>query len=230
MGVNWDANQVAGRDRGMADKLDDQSFFQRWSSQKLKARDHVEADGAVVAVAQEDLPAEDDLNSMSSENPSQDAPPQDVPPPDLPDVETLNADSDFTGFLGKNVPQDLTNKALRKLWRSDPVLSNMDGLNDYDEDYSKIGMVYEVVKTAYRIGQGYLMDDLEAKDAADDVNAPGEDDGEGVADERACSEVPSQDESQDQLTKNGENSSFNTLVEGESEVENFHSVEFIKPD
>jgi hypothetical protein len=214
----------------MADKLDDQGFFQRWSSQKLKARDHVEADGTVVAVAREGLPAEDDPNPVSPDNPSQDAPPQDVPPPDLPDVETLNADSDFTGFLGKNVPQDLTNKALRKLWRSDPVLSNMDGLNDYDEDYSKIGMVSEVVKTAYRIGQGYLMDDLEAKDAEDDVIAPGEDDGEGGADDGARSEVPSQDESQDTLTKNGENSSFNTSDEGESDPDNFHSVEFIKSD
>ncbi|OEJ67361.1 hypothetical protein BEN30_09505 [Magnetovibrio blakemorei] len=196
----------------------------------MKARDRVEADGAVVPVAGEVLPAADDPNLVSLDAPSQDAPSQDLPPPDLPDVETLNADSDYTGFLGKNVPQDLTNQALRKLWRSDPVLSNLDGLNDYDEDYSKIGMVSEVVKTAYRIGQGYLMDDLETKDAADDVNAPGENDGEGGADDGARSEVPSQDESQDTLTKNGENSSFNTSSEGESEDEDFHSVEFIKSD
>lgn len=211
----------------MADKPDDQGFFQRWSSQKLKARDSVEVDGAVVAVAVagEDLPVEDDPNLVSP-----DAPAQDLPPPDLPDVETLTADSDFTGFLGKNVPQDLTNQALRKLWRSDPVLSNLDGLNDYDEDYSKIGMVSEVVKTAYRIGQGYLMDDLEENDAVDETTPSDEDDGEAVEDDAARLEASSLDTPQDRLTKNGETSSFNTSNEGESGPEHFHSVEFIKPD
>jgi hypothetical protein len=37
------------------------------------------------------------------------------------------------------VPEELRRLALRKLWRSDPVLANVDGLNDYDLDYTKLG-------------------------------------------------------------------------------------------
>ncbi len=58
------------------------------------------------------------------------------PPPDLPDVETLDEKSDFSAFLGDGVPEDLHRAALRKLWRSDSSFANLDGLNDYDDDYS----------------------------------------------------------------------------------------------
>lgn len=55
---------------------------------------------------------------------------------DLPDIDSLTSGSDFTVFLQKNVPAHLHKLAMRKLWRSDPVLANLDGLNDYDTDYS----------------------------------------------------------------------------------------------
>jgi len=68
------------------------------------------------------------------------------PVPELPPVESLGKDSDFTPFLGKGVPEALTRAALRKLWTSDPALANLDGLNDYDEDYTIIHKVVEVVE------------------------------------------------------------------------------------
>lgn len=55
---------------------------------------------------------------------------------DLPDIESLSYESDFSAFLQKNVPDHLHKMALRKLWASDPVLANVDGLNDYDLDYT----------------------------------------------------------------------------------------------
>lgn len=58
---------------------------------------------------------------------------------DLPDVETLTYESDFTAFMRKGVPEELQRLALHKLWRSSPVLANLDGLNDYDLDYNKLG-------------------------------------------------------------------------------------------
>jgi hypothetical protein len=75
---------------------------------------------------------------------------------DLPDIESLNKDSDYTGFLREGIPEQLKNQALRKLWRSDPVLANLDGLNDYDEDFTKIftKAVTESVKTLFKVGKG----------------------------------------------------------------------------
>lgn len=136
----------------MTDKLDDKGFLQRWSNRKTDVRDGVEVDDAegasvvVVETAEEEPVAQ-------------------IAPEDLPDVETMDADSDYTMFLGENVPQDLAKLALRKLWRSDPLLANLDGLNDYDEDFSKVGMVTEVVKTAYKVGKGFLTEEDENEES-----------------------------------------------------------------
>jgi hypothetical protein len=54
---------------------------------------------------------------------------------DLPDIETLTYESDFSAFIAKGVPKAIRNQALKKLWRSNPVLANLGGLNDYDLDY-----------------------------------------------------------------------------------------------
>ena len=157
----------------MVDKIEEKGFLQRWSARKLEAdRD---AKGAVVP-KEEAQPA----SAVADGDTRSDAEPS-APPPDLPDVETLDAESDYTGFLGDNVPEDLAKMALRKLWRSDPVLANIDGLNDYDADFSKVGMVSEVVKTVYQVGKGYLSadeesDDVEGKEDQTLIDQGGEDD------------------------------------------------------
>lgn len=75
---------------------------------------------------------------------------------DLPPVEELTADSDFTPFLRAEVPEDLHRQALRKLWTSDPVYANDDGLKDYADDYTGMFDLSEPVKTLYRVGRGFL--------------------------------------------------------------------------
>lgn len=58
------------------------------------------------------------------------------------DIEELEYDSDFTPFMDAKVPKALKRMALRKLWRSNPILANIDGLNDYDEDFSDAAAVF----------------------------------------------------------------------------------------
>jgi hypothetical protein len=93
---------------------------------------------------------------------------------DLPDPETLGKDADFTRYLKDGVPEALQRRALRALWRSDPVLANLDGLNDYDEDYRQVGTVAKVVRTAWRAGRGYAHEDAAATDTAGDDATPAE--------------------------------------------------------
>lgn len=73
----------------------------------------------------------------------------------LPDPASLTKDSDFTPFMGDGVPEILKRQALRMLWRSDPVLANLDGLNEYDEDYRAAMMVKEVITSSWKPGRGY---------------------------------------------------------------------------
>ncbi len=74
----------------------------------------------------------------------------------LPDPDSMGAGDDFTAFMVKAVPQHLRNRALRKLWRSNPVLACVDGLNDYDDDYLTGSTGNGPIKTAYQVGKGML--------------------------------------------------------------------------
>lgn len=77
------------------------------------------------------------------------------------DFDSLGYDSDYEQFMEADVPDDVRNTALRKLWVSNPVLANMDGLDDYCEDYTDAAVCLPkgMMKTAYRFGRGFLSDE-----------------------------------------------------------------------
>ncbi len=79
----------------------------------------------------------------------------------LPDPETLVQGDDFAAFMAKAVPEHIRNRALRKLWRSNPVLACVDGLNDYDDDYLSGSYGNAPIKTSYQVGKGLLEHVLE---------------------------------------------------------------------
>ena len=54
---------------------------------------------------------------------------------DMPDIETLNEESDYAGFLSKNVSEGLRKLALQKLFHS-KTYHLCDGLDDYDGNYT----------------------------------------------------------------------------------------------
>jgi hypothetical protein len=94
-------------------------------------------------------------------------------PATLPPVETLNKDSDYALFMRPEVPEDLRQKALRRLWATDAVLSAPDPVDMHNIDYNAVPTFPEGVKTLYRIGKG-MFDELEAeaeKAAADSETA-----------------------------------------------------------
>lgn len=114
--------------------------------------------------------------------------------PDLPDIAELNAESDFSAFLREGVSEDLRRRALRVLWRSDPVLANLDGLNDYDENFRAAGALAEAARTAYRVGKGYLSDDERGPAAeADAENKAENGEGAGAVDDAAADAVETAD-------------------------------------
>jgi len=84
----------------------------------------------------------------------------------LPDPDTLAAGDDFAAFMQKGVPAALRRRALRRLWTSNPVLANLDGLNDYDDDYAAAALSPDVVATAYKVGRGFVKSVVEAEDYA----------------------------------------------------------------
>lgn len=73
------------------------------------------------------------------------------------DLETLDYESDYKLFMKNGVPEALKKRAMQKLWRSNPLLANVDGLNDYDEDFND--PINEGYKSIYKVGQGFLTDE-----------------------------------------------------------------------
>jgi hypothetical protein len=138
---------------------DEEGPLKRWSRRKLEQRDRER---------QVDSPAREEESGSTAvtsggETPFADTPPAADAAPDLPPIESLTRDSDFTVFMREGVPDDLRNLALRKLWRSDPVFANLDGMLEYGEDYSQLFKpgVAATLKTLYRVGQGYLAEPVE---------------------------------------------------------------------
>ena len=75
---------------------------------------------------------------------------------DLPDPDSMKQGDDFSAFMADAVPERLRRRALRQLWRSNPVLANLDNLVDYGEDYTDAALVVENLQTAYQVGKGML--------------------------------------------------------------------------
>ncbi|MEM8691320.1 MAG: DUF3306 domain-containing protein [Pseudomonadota bacterium] len=75
---------------------------------------------------------------------------------DLPEPEAIESSEQVRAFLNATLPQRLKNRALRRLWRLNPTLANLDGLIDYGEDYTDAATVIENMQTAYEVGKGML--------------------------------------------------------------------------
>lgn len=90
---------------------------------------------------------------------------------DLPDPDDLKPGDDVSGFMARAVPERIRQRALRRLWRLNPVLANVDGLVDYGEDYTDAACVVETLQTAYQVGKGML---AHVEALAAEANAPSE--------------------------------------------------------
>jgi hypothetical protein len=156
----------------MADRSDD-DFLARWSRRKRAAPTGAEPAQTAVRGAQRWQPpsAPSDALAAPETGPEAEGDPDVVAK--LPDIDAMDDSSDFSVFLQNGVPEALRRRALRKLWRVNPVLANLDGLNNYDEDYTKLGMVeMPGLKTIYKVGRGFVLDDDEEAEAPTDSTAP----------------------------------------------------------
>ncbi|WP_083096247.1 DUF3306 domain-containing protein [Pseudophaeobacter leonis] len=97
---------------------------------------------------------------------------------ELPEPESLVEGDDFKIFLTDQVPARIKTRALRHLWRANPVLARVDGLVDYGEDFTDAACVIEGLQTAYQVGKGMTkhVDELarQARLASGEVETAGE--------------------------------------------------------
>ncbi len=141
--------------------MSDDDFLSRWS--RRKRADPEEAGKAEQPTAPDPEPeTEEEEAALLSRL-------------ELPLPESLKPGDDFSRFMADGVPEFLRRRALRVLWRSNPVLANLDGLNDYDEDFTSPELTQKVLATGYKVGRGFvarLVDDDKAKTDAAEVVDP----------------------------------------------------------
>ena len=111
------------------------------------AADQLAAEDAVVAKQHEALAEKTDVEILEELG--------------LPNPDVMVQGDDFKAFLAKTVPAHLRKRALRTLWRSNPVLACVDGLNDYDDDYLTGSIGQGPISTTYQVGKGMLSHLLE---------------------------------------------------------------------
>lgn len=174
------------------DSVGEDGFFSRWSGRKAATREGL-------IVEETDIPEQLEIAKTGAEIEIAD---EDLPiPEDLPDIETLDKDSDYSLFMRKGTPEHLKRLALRKLFLSDPSLAVLDGLNDYDEDYSMIGMVVEEVTTRFKPGKGMVDPDEEKpqedpKEITEDEALDPDKPDEALTDDSETAEAPSDEEAE----------------------------------
>jgi hypothetical protein len=140
---------------------DGEGFVARWSRRKIEEKEPSKETKIEVSKLEEGAP----LDTKSTQDVGEEG---ETNVDDLPDIKTLNESSDYTPFLKDGVPEKLKRLALRKLWKSNPVFGIIDGLDDYDEDYSAIGIVAQEIFTNYKPGKG-MVDPNEAEEEIDEV-------------------------------------------------------------
>jgi hypothetical protein len=116
-------------------------FLGRWSRRKLDVKEGRPVEPEPVPEAKPELPSPQPspAGGRGSEvAPQVQAAPtlEQPPPPTLEDAHALTPGSDYTRFVKADVPADVKNAAMKKLF-SDPHFNVMDGLDVYIDDYGK---------------------------------------------------------------------------------------------
>lgn len=173
---------------------DDKGFLGRWSRLKQQARAERASGRAGLdpgdKATGDPRPGADAASAGSAvDDPAPDAKPAQTEA-DFADFDfaTLDASSDYTRFMGANVPDAIRQKALMRLWTSEPQFAGLDPLHDYHGDYTDAAVaVKEGLQTAYRVGRGFLSDEEVA--AWENLGKPEKADGDEKKVAQAAPEV-----------------------------------------
>ncbi len=121
----------------MADPAGTEGFLGRWSRLKRETRTEEAPVEAAVPERFDDAPAAVPAEIAAAPPAADEEEAPDLS--DLPPLDSLDAGSDYTGFLRRDVPEELRRQALRKAWASDPAIAGFRGFAEYDWDYNAPG-------------------------------------------------------------------------------------------
>ena len=145
--------------------IEDKGFLSRWSDRKLK--NETDVPSAAEADSNEETLGEDEFEGKSDD--------EILSILELPDPEKLKLGDTVEKFMDGRVPERIRARALRAFWKTNPVLANIDGLDEYCDDYTDAATVIENLQTIYEVGKGYAEQALDALESLADVDTSTDD-------------------------------------------------------
>ncbi|GBD43081.1 hypothetical protein HRbin40_00546 [bacterium HR40] len=131
----------------------EEPFLARWSRLKRLRREEGEpADPQTADRARTAERAEEQVHPVDAETGGIEAEEGPFDVTKLPDPDTLDAGSDFRIFLRAEVPEELRIRALRRLWRVNPIIREPCPLIDFAEDYTDAATVVPDLQSVFKAG------------------------------------------------------------------------------
>ena len=127
-----------------------EGFYSRWSKSKLQAKKNHHAENN--APATDTLSADTLSVETIADNPQSSELNQEnvlLCDKDMPDLDSLDEDSEYSGFLSPGVSDELRKRALHKLFHGQSF-NLCDGLDDYDEEFTSFEKLGDIVTADMR--------------------------------------------------------------------------------
>ncbi|MCU7800078.1 MAG: DUF3306 domain-containing protein [gamma proteobacterium symbiont of Lucinoma myriamae] len=122
-----------------------EGFYSRWSKCKLQSKNNHHAENHTPAT--DTLSVEMSVNKTKSPELNQET--IVLCDQDMPDLDSLDEDSDYSGFLSPGVSDKLRKLALHKLFHGESF-NLCDGLDDYDEEFTSFEKLGDIVTADMR--------------------------------------------------------------------------------
>lgn len=165
---------MSADDKNSSDTVPGQrDFLSRWSQRKVESKQKPADNHETLQTEEQQELGGDASTQLSAEELDLLSDEQLLDHFDLPDPDGLKQGDDFTVFMKSEIPTRLRNRALRKLWLSNPALANVDMLVDYGDDFTDAAMVVPGMKTAYQVGKGIVrkIEELAGSDESEEIES-----------------------------------------------------------
>ncbi len=193
---------TADHDQSATESGDGEPFLNRWARRKSVARTGGDADTA----ADESPVEEQEITDAAAAGEDSQAP--ELTDGDMPILDSIDENTDMSGFFSPKVTRAVKKAALKKFFHS-PVFNIVDGLDDYDDDFRNFEALGDIItsdmrgmmeREAERAREAMAKDGQEgATPSPSDVRAAQDDDAEEKDRENEPSEIADEDARSEQV-------------------------------
>ena len=193
---------TADHDQSVTESGDGEPFLNRWARRKSVARTGGDADTAA-----DESPVEgQEITDAAAAGEDSQAP--ELSDEDMPILDSIDENTDMSGFFSPKVTRAVKKAALRKFFHS-PAFNIVDGLDDYDEDFRNFEALGDIItsdmrgmmeREAERAREAMAKDGQEgATPSPSDARAAQDDDAEEKDREDGPSEITDEDARSEQV-------------------------------